>query len=335
MVPNKDNIQARFFKQISRTISPTVSLVDELESVLNMSTNSVYRRIKGEISLTIEEIELLCNMYRVSFDSLCSYTGNTVTFDFSPMTDETSFKNYLLSIVRDLEVVYKNKTGRAVYACEDIPLFHNFGFPALAKFKLFYWMKSVMNVESLQRIKYNSRLISDDILAAGRDLYDMYAKIPSIEIWTEITPISLFKQIEFFWESNLFETKEVALAICDEVREEFAILQQAATQGCKFNSQKKPVGGDNNYQLYWSEIEIGNNCILTDVEGVKTAYLSFNTFNKLSTRDIVYCEEMDKWQKNLISKSNPLSGVSEKKRSQFFKKLDEGLENTRMKIIVS
>jgi len=332
MVNHKDSIQVRFFQEISRIISPSVSLVDELESLLKMSTKSVYRRINGEVSLTVDELGLLCKMYGVSFDSLCNYSGNSVTFQFDVMSDESNFENYLLSIVHDLEIVSDNKTGKAIYAGEDIPLFHNFNLPALARFKYFYWMKSVMNVPALQGVKFSSRLISDETLEAGRKLYDMYAKVPSIEIWTEVTPMSLFKQIEFFWESGLFETKEDVLAVCDDVKEVFRILEQSATQGCKFNSQGKQVGGANHYQLYCSDIEIGNNCILTDVNSVKTAYLAFNTFNKLSTRNRRFCEETDKWLKNLISKSNPLSGVSEKRRSQFFRKLNEGLEATRKKI---
>jgi hypothetical protein len=297
----ENSIQARLFERISKTLPSSISLVDELSEVLNISNDSIYRRLKGETALSIHEIELLCNMYMISFDSLCKYAGNTVTFDFNPMVDQVNYKNYLLSIMNDLEIVQKSQKGKIIYAGEDIPLFHNFGFPTLAKFKLFYWMKSIMNIESLQGKRYDPQLVDQEILSIGKELYDLYAQIPSIEIWTEVTPISLFKQIEFFWESGIFQSKEDALAICDDAREEFLLLEKEAEIGCKFDSKRNLV----------------------------------NTFNKLTTRNKFFCEEIDKWLKNLIRKSNLISGISEKQRYRFFKRLNEALNITRNTIMTS
>jgi hypothetical protein len=327
-----DNIQSRLFEIVGHTISDTVSLVDELSSLLQISTNSMYRRMNGEVPLSIEEVESICNMYNISFDSLRGFKGHGVTFDFSPMSAEINFINYLLSIQHDLEAVYRSK-GTTIYAAEDIPIFYNFGLESLAKFKLFYWMKSVMNVPSLEEVKYDSNLISNDILEAGRALYDMYAKVHSIEIWTEMTAMSLFKQIEFLWETGLFVSREDAITICDDVKVMFNLLEKSAMQGYKFDSQQKLIEQENNYKLYWSEIEIGNNCILTETENCKTAYLAFNTFNKLTTRNQLFCDEIEKWLKNLIRKSNLISDVSEKKRSQFFKLLNDQADMTRSKIL--
>jgi hypothetical protein len=130
----------------------------------------------------------------------------------------------------------------------------------------------------------------------------------------------------------MFGTKEEALAICNDVKELFAMLEKAAVSGCKFDREGNKTNGDNNYMFYQSEIEIGNNCIFTEVEGDKTSYLTFNTFNKLTTRHQDYCELNEKWLKNLMSKSNLLSGVSEKQRSQFFKIINDRLDKTIRKI---
>jgi hypothetical protein len=332
MNPNEQDIQIRLFEQIRHSLPENVSFIDEVGSVLGMGIKSVYRRISGATALTLRDAELLSTYYRLSLDALCHFKGNTVAFDFHPMLDEKDFTNYVHSIIRDLEIVYRNKNGRVIYACEDIPLFYNFGPTALAKFKLFYWMKFVMNVTSLQDVKYNSSLISDELLSAVRELSNLYAKIPATELWTEATPLSLFKQIGYFWESNLFESKEEALAICDAVRQEFMLLEKAASLGCKLDTEGNKTAREGSYQLYYSETEIGNNCILTDVEGAKTVYLAFNTFNKLTTRHRFFCDVTESWLHNLISKSTLISGVSEKRRLQFFKKLHTGLEALRKKI---
>jgi len=185
----------------------------------------------------------------------------------------------------------------------------------------------------MQGVKFDSQLVNKEVLNLGRELYDIYAKIPSIEIWTEISPIGLYKQIEFYWDSGFFQSKEDALEICNQVEEEFAAIEKQAETGRKFDSKGNLHDEENSYLLYWSEIEIGNNCVLTDTEGIKTVYLSFNTFNKITTRNQFFCEEIDKWLKNLIKKSNLISGISEKQRHRFFNRINEGLENTRNKIL--
>jgi hypothetical protein len=331
MTTDPDNIQKHFLENLKNHLPVSVSLVDELCEVLEISSTSAYRRLSGETSLTIHEINKLCRKHRISFDSVGNFCTNSVTFFYEIIKDEEGFRKYLRTVKEDLDILFRKK-GKVIYAAEDIPLFHNFGMILLAKFKIFYWLKCILNVPSLQGLKFNCNLISDETVEAMQELYDMYVKVSAIEIWTLVTPISLFKQIEFIWESNLFESKEEALAVCDEVKTEFALIERSATLGCKIDSKGNVFQGENNYLLYSSEIEIGNNCILTDVDGNLNVYLAFNTFNKMNTTDQIYCGNIHEWLKNLLSKSNLLSGVSEKKRSQFFKSLNDALENTRRKI---
>jgi hypothetical protein len=333
MQPDRNDFQSRLFGELRSALPHSASMVDELCDLLKLSTNSVYRRINGEIRLTIDELELISNFFRLSLDSLCRGDTNSVTFDFSPMANEKNFGNYILSIIHDLETIRKHEKGMVFYAAEDIPLFYNFFNPVLAAFKIFYWERSVMNVPELQNLKFNPLRVGEEILSIGKKLYLAYAAVPSIELWTEMTPMSLFKQIEFYWESGLFESREDALALCDAVMELFALLKKSASAGCKFDLEQKKAGGEDSYQLYLSDVEIGHNCILTDMAGNKTVYLAFNTFNKLSTRHWSYCNDTELWLKNLKGKSNPISGVSEKKRSQFFIHLEDGVENTRKKIL--
>jgi hypothetical protein len=332
MKPQLYEVQIRLFEQIKYSLPENVSLIDELRTVLNMSDNSIYRRISGETELTLSEAELLSTVYGISLDALCSYKGNTVVFEFHPMKDEKDFLNYLFSITRNLEKICRNKNAKVIYAGEDIPLFYNFGSDELAKFKYFYWMKFVMNVKSFEHVKYNPDLISDDIVKAGMELSNQYARLTTIEIWTDATALSLFKQILYLWESGQFESKEVALAVCDAVRQVFSSLEEAATLGYKIDSDGNRTAPESIYQLYYSETEIGNNCILTDVEGEKTVYLAFNTFNKLSTRQRFFCDVTESWLQTIISRSTLISGVSEKRRLQFFKKLYNGLDDLRKKI---
>ena len=97
-------------------------------------------------------------------------------------------------------------------------------------------------------------------------------------------------------------------------------------------STKLPGHGSRNFTMYYSEIEIGNNCILVNVNNMSRVYLTYNTFNKISTANQKFCDETKTWINYLISKSNLISGVSEKQRLQFVNKMLEQFKDTRKKI---
>ncbi|MCG8697564.1 MAG: hypothetical protein MI922_05880, partial [Bacteroidales bacterium] len=86
----------------------------------------------------------------------------------------------------------------------------------------------------------------------------------------------------------------------------------------------------NNYMLYQSEIEIGNNAIVVDKGEAKGIYISCHTLNYMLTTQPRYCQETQEWFDNLIRKSQLISGVSEKQRYKFFKialdKIDKLME---------
>jgi hypothetical protein len=55
----------------------------------------------------------------------------------------------------------------------------------------------------------------------------------------------------------------------------------------------------------------------------------------MTTTNTLFVNEAEEWLKNLIKKSIQISGVGEKQRNQYFKKLYDKLENTRNKIELS
>lgn len=45
-------------------------MVDVVAELLNMSLDAVYRRIRGEVELSVTELSILCSRFNVSFDEL-------------------------------------------------------------------------------------------------------------------------------------------------------------------------------------------------------------------------------------------------------------------------
>lgn len=332
----EDSAQTIFMQRIKAALPANISLVDELADLLEVSNDSAYRRIRGETALSIEEIAAICKHFKISFDSFINSSNDQfVNFFYHPLTNGSeSFKVYLQNIKNSLEAVLKFPPDQQqiIFAAEDIPVFHHFAYPELTAFKIFYWNKSILNASGFEDKKFDVIHVDKSLLELARDIYDLYSRIPSIEIWSDDTVNSTIKQIEFYWDSGAFHNKKDALLICEEVKLMFTRICKQAELNVKLNVHSKPASSENNYSLYHSDVMIGNNCVLAKMGDIKEAYISYHTFNSMATRNMIYCNETDLWLKNLIRKSSLISGVAEKLRYRYFKIIDDILKKLINKI---
>ena len=98
------DLQIQLFQYLKNKISPQASLVEEMASLLGISTDSAYRRLRGEKPLSLEEVYKLCIHYKLSLDNMLNlqsdaflFTGNFVQAD--GQTTE-SFRIYSAITVR-------------------------------------------------------------------------------------------------------------------------------------------------------------------------------------------------------------------------------------------
>ena len=317
---NNNSKQTLFLKKIEDLIPASNSMVNVIMDVLDLSMDSAYRRLRGETALNLNEIVTLCNHFKISFDSFINLESGNVTFNYTLMDSGIdSFEQYLRSMLKDLKIIKSPKEKQIIYASEDIPIFHNLNSPYISAFKMFYWMRSIMNLPELANKQFEIDIISDDFKKLGKEIYETYIKIPSIEIWTDTTIQSTIKQVEFYWDSGLFKTPFDAISVCKSLKESIEVIQKQAEMGSKVLDPGKPIEFENNYSLYFSDIEITNNCVLVSMGETKAMYLGHLTFNTMSTSNKTYCNETETWLNNLMKQSTLISGVSVKHRYQFFK----------------
>ena len=314
----QDNkVQIRFLNKIKELTPAAYSYIDELSDLLNISPDSVYRRIRGTTALSINEVAVICKHYHISFD-LFTQSKDNATFSYNVMQDEEGFVNHLSSILDAMIKTIEPKSKQVTYVAIDVPIFYHFKFPELGAFKMFYWMKTVNNLESFQDKKFDMNLISPELREMGRHIYEIFVKTPCIEIWSDHTVNSLIKPIEFFWDSGNFNSKEDALLLCNQAREEIEMIKKQAELCTKDFSRSSTE--ENSFSLYYSDIEIGSNTIFVEREDTKLVFITFNTFNALVTPNTKFIKQVEIWLSNLMKKSTLISGVSQKLRYQFFQR---------------
>ncbi len=327
--------QLKFLDQIGQILPANVSLVNELADILEISIDSSYRRLRGETSLTFEEIVTLCDRFNLSFDSITATQRNIVSFQYHHLGEtQGEFVQYLESLRDDLRAMKLSSSENKLlsYTAQGIPIFHYFGYPWLGALKLHYWMRAILNVRELQMDHFHPDHVDERLIEMSREFYEDYQQVDSTELWSDTTISGMMEQLMFYWNSGAFKNEEDALRVLDEFREMISDIENQAKLGHKMvrENEKESEGGK--YNLYYSEIEFENNCILIQSGDVHTVYLSHLSFRSIKTHSDRYCAETSHWFENLKQKAHLISGISETTRYQFFKRCYKKLDNLEARI---
>jgi hypothetical protein len=321
-------VQDVFIQKLKESLPPSIGIAEEIAELLGISIDSAYRRIRGETDLSINEIQIITKKYGISLDTIFSSQGDTVTFTYTKLTDsDANFAKYLGRLYGHTKMLATFAEKKLFYVAEELPIFYSFFDPKLAEFKLFYWQRSVLNITQYQNEKFEFGMMNPALVEMAHNCYKEYKKVPSVEIWTEETILTITRQLEFYLESGVFKHKKDALFLIDKVKELTEMVKD-----CAEDSRKEKSDTGETYQLYSSEVVLGTNCIYIKSGDQNHAYISFNTLNSLHTTNTEFCEETEHWVKNIIKKSTLISGVAEKQRYQFFNKLNKHIENCQQRL---
>lgn len=319
-----ESIQSSFLTEIKKKIPPHLSLADELAEVLNISRDSAYRRIRGETVLSLDEVKKICTYYKVSLDTLLSPNSDMICFQNRRIDPHHfTFEMWLKSILSNLEMISSFPEKKLYYAAKGIPLFQYYKFPRLAAFKMFFWMKTYHRYPALMDSQFSFDIIPKELTHIGEKLWNQYAHIPSVEIWSDETATVTLRQIEYYLEMGII-TLSQALEICDEYEKLLDHIQNCAQSGSKNEAQ--------NFSLYKNDILIAETTIFFQMGDKRVAFLTYNTMNVLTTSNESFCAIIEDFLTNVINKSIQISTSAERERSKFFNRMRESIHLLKKKI---
>jgi hypothetical protein len=321
---DEQHIQAQLFQQIKERIPDNYSIVHEISELLNISYDSTYRRLRNEKAITLEEAFQLCKKFRISLDELASSNSNFLSFQCFQVEPENFIGlKWLDRILEDLKYIVQQDRKEMVYAAKDPPIFQYFQFPEIAAFKMFFWEKTLFHFYDDEKKKFKIGHIQDDIKEKCLKIAQYSNQIPTTEIWNEDTFRILIRQIEYYWVSGYFESKEDLELLLEKIEIWLAHNQKQAEYGMKFPYDAPNQGIENSYKLYENEIVINDNTIHITTNRSESVYLTFNVLGLLHSSNSTFCTSISKFQKALMSKSNLISQVGDKERNRFFNKLND------------
>ena len=317
-MPNAD-LQIQLFTLIKNRLPPHLSLADEVASVLDISTDSAYRRLRGEKPLLLDEVGKLCARYSLSLDSLLQLQSDGFVFRGNFLQPEDfRFDSYLTSYGQQLKNITNFERRKIFFLAKDIPPHHHFHFREIAAFKHYFWMRTIINAPQALRQKFAMTDYPDELWELGRSALNYYNQSDSVELWNMETLNSTLRQIEYYEAMGLFAHEAEITLVYNKLEQLILHIEKQASAGYKFephDAVKKPLS---TFQLYYNEVILGDNSVTVLLNDTKMVYITHSVFNFMGTTDVRFCNNTYLHIQNLMKKSTLISHVSERERASFF-----------------
>ncbi len=326
-------VQKFIFQRIRELLPSHLSFVHDIATVLEISYDSAYRRMRGEKELTVDELIKICNHYNISADDLLNIRTGVLPFsDLAAGINGLTLEKWLETALHELQLVHSCKKKELIYSSKDIPIFHFFEFPEIAAFKIYFWKKMHFQYhESME--DHCSFNIPNDLALTSRKIMTIYRSIPTTEIWTSESVAALLRQVFHCYSCGCFTGKEDAIRLTGIIEKWIKHLKHQADIGFLFEFGKDPVGIPGCYKLYRNEFLQDENTVYITMDDRRVTYLTYNIFNLLITANSPFCCQVENSLRYIIEKSTLISGGKPEDREQFFNSLLQQVSMLREQLI--
>ena len=333
----KLDIQVALLTKVETELEEGVKLVEALMDVLNISQDAAYRRMNGKVALTIFETQLLLDTYNLSLGNLGTYKKDKIIFDYKPLSRiNFNFESYLTGLRDSLREIKHLKNPELVVSVNETPVFQMFNFPHLTRFKFFFWAKSYLQIPEYVNAKFKREKIDKRVLSIGIEAHSLYNSFPSTEIYCPETLMGLLRQIEYYFESGVFEDTNYALELLDNVSNLVLHINHQAEVGHKFVVGNEPNTAEQTaFTMYLLDTYLPDNTYYVKHDQGALTYFSHNIMNFIMTQNPEYNSDTKMILDRLIDNSALISKTGHKERSKFFNSLEKAIDQLRKKISFS
>ena len=326
-----NNVQVLLFQHIKTLLPPQLSVVDEIAGVLEISTDSAYRRIRGDKPISFKEMQKLCVHYKVSVDQFLNLQSDTFIFSGKLNTDiDFNFEKWLEEVLKQYTIINSFKKKHIYYFVRDMPFYVFLTIPELAAFKYFVWMRNFLSLSYEEGEKFAFDYSGfEEHYAMGLKIITVYNSIPTTEIWnTESMNITL-QQIEFYYEAGMLVSKEQAIILFDKLEQLVNHIEKEAELGRKFKIGGQPDSESSSYRMFNVEGIVGDNSALAELDDMKVTFLNHSSMHFIGTRDESFNNAIFSHFNKLMRRSTLISTSDHRDRIRFFNRLRDEIHRRK------
>lgn len=314
-----DNIDYILVEKILKSIPEKINPVDYLMEVLNLSRDSVYRRINCKKSFTYREIVKLSSILNFSLDEMLHIQNNSFTKEYIKSSD-TNIETSIYLMLRHFRILADNyvrakDNKEIVMSANRLPDTFIVGYDILFRFICYRWMHLMREFPldyPFQEFKLHNNIVSacNDLLQSGKGInYNTF-------IFDENLYLNTIKDIQYFYKRRLISDSELRL-----MKDSFIALIDMGKDEMLYHYL------DKSSSFYLSTLNIPSSTIYFRYDDKEETDIWSFLPNPIYLNNKVTCATHRKWLYSLRRYAALVSGANENILYDFFEKQYGYVEN--------
>lgn len=308
----KIDLNEELIRAIKQHIPAGENVANWLCDNLKIERESAYRRLRGNVIFTFEEIVKISSKLGFSLDTLVD-SGNTThaLFDMELLNKRSSYIDMYRDRILEYANLYRklNLTGKLRMGINSMPHLFSINKPLLSKFRIYKW------IYQLQGIKSNLSLSDFEIPADVHRMHDYYQEciknIPhAIIIMDNNVFLSLVRDISYFRKRSLISDNDLE-QIKNELNQIVDYLESVMSTG-------KSAGGGL-IDIYLSSVDLEATYLHIENGEEEHSNIRMYSISSLDSTNKNVCQFQKDWIESLKKFSTVITQSGEIER---FKYLD-------------
>lgn len=295
------NYNDKIIRIIKEIIPEGTSIPCVLTDTLLLGKESVYRRIRGEVCFTLEEVVKLANKFQFSLDKALDITRKETSYFSLTLPNSTvkieGYGDRLSSFISFFKKMKKDPNSMARYASNTLPYSFYFTHENLARFLYFKWL--YQSGEDLSHMTVKDILIPKHVLDLQTQfVVETKCLSNSVFILDRNVFSSIKYDIECFYGLHLIDSEDIKL-IQNELFSILDDLELMANNGA-YNTGAK-------VEIYLSNIDLEATYSHFEYVDEQCAHLILYGISGVDTESTDVCEKQKIWIDSLKKNSTLIS----------------------------
>lgn len=301
---------------IKERIPKGQNLANYLTDALCLGKEAVYRRLRGEVAFTINEVALLSNKLGISIDQIIgNHFSNKVTFDLNLHSPSNALESYYDIANRYFQIFnyVKNDESTEVHTVSNVLPFTLYSsFEYLSKFRLCRWI--YQNGQKVPK-SLSEMHVEDRIVDVHKHLSEATKQCKKTYfIWDTNIFLTFIEEIKYFACLNLISQDDI-IHIKEKLHHLLDSMEALSIKG-QFSENKEVY-------IYLSNIHFEATYSYIEKKDFQISMIRVYSINSMDSQSPHICQMQRNWIQSLKRHSVLISGSGEAQRIPFLKKQHE------------
>lgn len=295
-------------------------VVSILTDILCLGREAVYRRLRGEVKFSLEEVSLIALKLDISIDSLLglkSKEKSVIELNFlEPNGFIKEYHNKVKEYIHLFDTMNEKYGDISILSAFDkLPYTQYLHHKNLAKFRLYKW---AYQMNALKRVPFDEFIIPEEVVQSQ---VKFISTIRKVKEYTLILSPNIFtsyiKDIKYFRELNLLTDEDVLIL----KKELIAVLNEGETLAItgKFTPNC-------HIKIYISDLDFTFSNMLFSFNKHHYTFINVYDIGGIESQNETLCKYQAKWITAIQRYSKLISGSNEIERHRFFEQQRQIIE---------